>query len=91
MGRKVAVRVGERLGRTILELGGNNAVIVLDDADLKMAVLERVVRRGGNGWAAVHVDTPGAAAEGHCGRVHRPSCSRHTRRSRSATRSRRAR
>ena len=38
MGRKVAVRVGERLGRTILELGGNNAVIVLDDADMKMAV-----------------------------------------------------
>lgn len=38
MGRKVAVRVGERLGRTILELGGNNAVVVLDDADIKMAV-----------------------------------------------------
>jgi len=37
MGRKVAVRVGERLGRTILELGGNNAVVVLDDADIKMA------------------------------------------------------
>ncbi len=38
MGRKVAVRVGERLGRTILELGGNNAVVVLDDADPKMAI-----------------------------------------------------
>ena len=37
VGRKVAVSVGKRLGRTILELGGNNAVIVLDDADLKMA------------------------------------------------------
>jgi aldehyde dehydrogenase (NAD+) len=38
VGRKVAVRVGERLGRTILELGGNNAVVVLDDADMKIVV-----------------------------------------------------
>ena len=27
--------VGKRLGRTLLELGGNNAVIVMDDADLR--------------------------------------------------------
>jgi aldehyde dehydrogenase (NAD+) len=38
MGRKVAVQVGRRLGRTILELGGNNAVVVMDDADLDMAI-----------------------------------------------------
>jgi len=38
MGRRVSERVGARLGRAILELGGNNAVIVLDDADLPMAV-----------------------------------------------------
>jgi aldehyde dehydrogenase (NAD+) len=38
VGRKVAVSVAARLGRTILELGGNNAVIVMDDADLAQAV-----------------------------------------------------
>ena len=37
VGKLVAKRVGERLGRTILELGGNNAIVVLDDADLDMA------------------------------------------------------
>jgi len=34
MGRRVAEIVGARLGRTLLELGGNNAVLVMDDADL---------------------------------------------------------
>lgn len=38
MGRVVGERVGRRLGRCLLELGGNNAVIVMDDADLDMAV-----------------------------------------------------
>ncbi len=38
MGRHVAVRVAERLGRAILELGGNNAIIVSEKADLDMAV-----------------------------------------------------
>ena len=38
MGRIVGPAVAQRLGRTILELGGNNAVIVMDDADLELAV-----------------------------------------------------
>ncbi len=38
MGRFVGERVGKRLGRCLLELGGNNALIVLEDADLDMAV-----------------------------------------------------
>ena len=38
MGREIAQSVGARLGGTILELGGNNAVIVMDDADLEMAM-----------------------------------------------------
>ena len=38
MGRRVAEGVAHRLGRTILELGGNNAIIVAEDADLDMAV-----------------------------------------------------
>ncbi|WP_367067973.1 aldehyde dehydrogenase family protein [Oryzisolibacter sp. LB2S] len=37
MGRQVAVRVAERLGRAILELGGNNAMIVTPSADLELA------------------------------------------------------
>ena len=37
MGRTVAETVGRRLGRTLLELGGNNAIVVMDDADLDMA------------------------------------------------------
>jgi aldehyde dehydrogenase (NAD+) len=38
MGRHVAVAVASRLGRTLLELGGNNAVIVTPSADLDLAV-----------------------------------------------------
>ncbi|MFH1152314.1 MAG: aldehyde dehydrogenase family protein [Pseudomonadota bacterium] len=38
MGRMIGSIVGERLGRTILELGGNNAIIVTQEADMDMAV-----------------------------------------------------
>lgn len=38
MGRDVAVRVAARLGRSTLELGGNNAAIVSDKADLDLAL-----------------------------------------------------
>ncbi|MCH8488198.1 MAG: aldehyde dehydrogenase family protein [Candidatus Cyclonatronum sp.] len=38
MGKEVAQVVGKRLGKTILELGGNNAIIISDQADLEMAV-----------------------------------------------------
>jgi aldehyde dehydrogenase (NAD+) len=38
MGREVAPRVAARLGRTLLELGGNNGMIVAPTADLDMAV-----------------------------------------------------
>ena len=37
MGRQVAQRVASRLGRSILELGGNNAIIVTANTDLEMA------------------------------------------------------
>ncbi len=37
MGRAVGATVAARLGRSILELGGNNAVTVLSDADLSLA------------------------------------------------------
>jgi len=38
MGRAVARQVADRLGRSLLELGGNNALIVAPSADLEMAV-----------------------------------------------------
>lgn len=38
MGKHIGGVVGERLGRSILELGGNNAIIIAEDADLDMAV-----------------------------------------------------
>ena len=38
MGSKVSTKVASRLGRSILELGGNNAIIVTESADLKIAI-----------------------------------------------------
>jgi aldehyde dehydrogenase (NAD+) len=38
MGRSVATAVAARLGRSLLELGGNNAMIVAPSADLELAV-----------------------------------------------------
>jgi aldehyde dehydrogenase (NAD+) len=38
MGKSVASTVGKRLGRSLLELGGNNAIIILKDADLDLAI-----------------------------------------------------
>ena len=37
-GRKVSKQVAARLGRSILELGGNNAIIVTQDADIDLTV-----------------------------------------------------
>jgi len=37
MGRKVGMLAAERFARSLLELGGNNAIIVLEDADLELA------------------------------------------------------
>jgi aldehyde dehydrogenase (NAD+) len=38
VGRRVSEAVAGRFGRSILELGGNNAIIVMDDANLELAV-----------------------------------------------------
>jgi aldehyde dehydrogenase family 7 protein A1 len=38
VGQRIAVDVAKRFGRTILELGGNNAAIIMDDADLDLAL-----------------------------------------------------
>ena len=38
MGRAVGIAVASRFGKSLLELGGNNAIIITPDADLKMVV-----------------------------------------------------
>ena len=55
MGRRVAEHVGRRLGRTILELGGNNAIIITDSADLDLTL--RAVVFGAVGTAGQRCTT----------------------------------
>ena len=55
IGADVASAVGKRLGRSLLELGGNNAIIVLDDADLNLAM--RAVVFGSVGTAGQRCTT----------------------------------
>ena len=38
MGKKVGEAVGARLGRSLLELGGNNAIIITENADMNVAI-----------------------------------------------------
>jgi len=38
MGRSVGITVAERFGKSLLELGGNNAMIITPSADLKLAI-----------------------------------------------------
>lgn len=38
MGRSVAAAVAQRLGRSLLELGGNNAIIITGDANLSLVI-----------------------------------------------------
>ncbi len=42
MGKIVAQTVAQRLGRSLLELGGNNAIIVTPDANIKMTIIGAV-------------------------------------------------
>jgi aldehyde dehydrogenase (NAD+) len=42
MGKAVGAAVGLRLGRSLLELGGNNAIIISEHADLNIAILGAV-------------------------------------------------
>ncbi len=55
VGRQVASAVGQRLGRTLLELSGNNAVIVDETADLDLAV--RAILFGAVGTAGQRCTT----------------------------------
>jgi aldehyde dehydrogenase (NAD+) len=42
MGRTVGATVAQRFGKSLLELGGNNAIIVTENADLKMTIIGAV-------------------------------------------------
>jgi aldehyde dehydrogenase (NAD+) len=55
VGRRVGAAVAQRLGRTLLELSGNNAVIVDETADLNMAV--RAILFGAVGTAGQRCTT----------------------------------
>jgi aldehyde dehydrogenase (NAD+) len=55
MGKSVGKVVGERLGRSLLELGGNNAIILSEHADMNMAL--RAVVFGAVGTAGQRCTT----------------------------------
>jgi len=55
MGRRAAEIVGSRLGKTLLELGGNNGIIVTADADPRLAV--RAILFGAVGTAGQRCTT----------------------------------
>ena len=55
MGREVGQVVAERMGRSLLELGGNNGLVVMDDADLDLAL--RAVLFGAVGTAGQRCTT----------------------------------
>src|ERR1022692_4265454 len=55
VGRRVAQTVSHRMGRTILELGGNNGIVVMDDANFGLAL--RAVLFGAVGTAGQRCTT----------------------------------
>src|ERR1700690_1392480 len=55
VGRRVAQTVSQRMGRTILELGGNNGIVVMDDANFDLAL--RAVLFGAVGTAGQRCTT----------------------------------
>jgi len=55
MGKRIAEAASKRLARTILELGGNNAIVVAEDADLDLAV--RAILFGAVGTAGQRCTT----------------------------------
>ncbi len=55
MGKAVGAAVGARLGRSLLELGGNNAIIISENADIDIAI--RAVLFGAVGTAGQRCTT----------------------------------
>ncbi|MBK7668578.1 MAG: aldehyde dehydrogenase family protein [Sphingobacteriaceae bacterium] len=42
MGKQIGIKVAERFGRSLLELGGNNSIIITPDADQEIAITAAV-------------------------------------------------
>jgi aldehyde dehydrogenase family 7 member A1 len=57
IGKGVASSVAARFGRSILELGGNNAVIIMDDADVAVAI-RSVLFAAMGGYLCIYVPLP---------------------------------
>ena len=87
VGRDVGERVAARLGKSLLELGGNNAIIVDEFANLDLAVPADRVRRGRHGRPALHDDASRARARIAARRSSSSDSSTPTRRCASAIRS----
>ena len=51
-------------GRALLELGGNNGIVVMDDADLDLALRAVLFARRRHRRPALHHDPPPDPAEG---------------------------
>ena len=62
VGRQVGVKVAERLGKSLLELGGNNAIIVDESAEPRSRGPGHRIRRRRHGGSALHHDSPGLRA-----------------------------
>ncbi|MEI9929664.1 MAG: aldehyde dehydrogenase family protein [Rhizomicrobium sp.] len=58
MGRELAPVVAARFGKSILELGGNNAMIVTPSAKLNLAQTRDPVRRCRHRGPALHIAAP---------------------------------
>ena len=58
MGRAVAQTVAQRLGRSLLELGGNNGMILTPSADLELAVRAITFAAAGTCGPALHDAAP---------------------------------
>ena len=57
MGKELLLKKLElRLGKTLLELGGNNAIIVTPDADLKMTIMGYCFWSSWNLWSKMYID-----------------------------------
>ena len=65
VGKKVGLNVQERFGKVLLELGGNNAIIVDSDADLDMVIRAALFSCVGNSGTEMH-----NVQETHCPRIH---------------------
>ena len=73
MGNTVGPKVLARWGRPILELGGNNAMIVAPSADLDLAVRAIVFSRGWDCGPALHFAAPAHRSQHGAGRTRFPA------------------